>query len=198
MSQFISIDLSERNSILCGSENKYYHQRQEQRPPPHWGAGSSLTLRTPVPSLCCPEQAKWCRSLCNSMDHSQSGSSVHVILQTRILEGVAMPSSRGSGDLPNPGIRPTSYVSCIGRQVLYHWRHLGSPTAGYQHVNYTLVIKTSWGTPCKHYCPFPLPTGEAPDPSALHTVRTPGPPSWPLLLTADPRCPGCPSGFGKA
>ena len=81
-----------------------------------------------MPSLCCPEQAKWCQSLCNSMDHSQSGSSVHVILQTRILEGVAMPSSRGSGNLPNPGIRTTSYVSCIGRQVLYHWRHLGSPS----------------------------------------------------------------------
>jgi len=24
------------------------------------------------------------------------------------------------GDLPNPGIKPESHVSCIGRQVLYH------------------------------------------------------------------------------
>ena len=24
---------------------------------------------------------------------------------------------------PNPGMEPVSYVSCIGRQVLYHWRH---------------------------------------------------------------------------
>ena len=31
------------------------------------------------------------------------------------------------GDLPNPGIEPVSHVSCIGRQVLYHLRHLGSP-----------------------------------------------------------------------
>ena len=23
---------------------------------------------------------------------------------------------------PNPGMEPVSYVSCIGRQVLYHWR----------------------------------------------------------------------------
>ena len=31
------------------------------------------------------------------------------------------------GDLPNPGIEPVSlYVSCIGRCVLYHWRHLRS------------------------------------------------------------------------
>ena len=24
------------------------------------------------------------------------------------------------GDLPNPGIKPESYISCIGRRVLYH------------------------------------------------------------------------------
>ena len=24
------------------------------------------------------------------------------------------------GDLPNPGMEPVSYVSCIGRQILYH------------------------------------------------------------------------------
>jgi len=35
------------------------------------------------------------------MDSSLPGSSVHGILQARILEWVAMPSSK---DLPNPGI----------------------------------------------------------------------------------------------
>ena len=31
------------------------------------------------------------------------------------------------GDLPNPGIEPTSlYVSCIGRWVLYHLGYMGS------------------------------------------------------------------------
>ena len=34
--------------------------------------------------------------LCDLMDCSLLGSSVHEILQERILEGVAMPSSRGS------------------------------------------------------------------------------------------------------
>ena len=29
------------------------------------------------------------------------------------------------GDLPNPGIKHISYVTCIGRWVLYHYRHLG-------------------------------------------------------------------------
>ena len=29
------------------------------------------------------------------------------------------------GGLPNPGIKHISYVTCIGRWVLYHYRHLG-------------------------------------------------------------------------
>ena len=37
-----------------------------------------------------------CQTLCNPMDCSLSGSSVHGIFQVRILEWVAMPSSRGT------------------------------------------------------------------------------------------------------
>ena len=33
------------------------------------------------------------------------------------------------GDLSGPGIKPTSCISCIGRQVLYHQCHLGSPSS---------------------------------------------------------------------
>ena len=43
------------------------------------------------------------------------GSSVHVILQARILEWVATSSSRGSSQ-PKDQTR----VSCIGMQILYH------------------------------------------------------------------------------
>ena len=61
-----------------------------------------------------------CPTLCDPMDCSPPGSSVHGILQARILEWVAMPSSM---DLPDRGMEPVShYVSCIGRQVLYHWQ----------------------------------------------------------------------------
>ena len=42
------------------------------------------------------------------MDRSPPGSSVHAILQARIMEWVAMPSSRGS---PDPGIESTSLMS---------------------------------------------------------------------------------------
>ena len=37
-----------------------------------------------------------CLTLCDHMDYSPPGSSVQGILQARILEWVAMPSSRGS------------------------------------------------------------------------------------------------------
>ena len=46
-----------------------------------------------------------CLTLCNPMDCSPSGSSVHGILQGRTLEWVAIPFFRG---LPNIGIEPGS------------------------------------------------------------------------------------------
>ena len=56
-------------------------------------------------------------TLCNPMDCSPQGFSVHGILQTRILEWVTYPPP---GDLPNPGIEPTSFTStCISQSVLY-------------------------------------------------------------------------------
>ena len=46
-----------------------------------------------------------CPILCNPMDCSLPGYSVHGILQARILEWVAISSF---GDLPDPGIKPRS------------------------------------------------------------------------------------------
>ena len=43
-----------------------------------------------------PKSLQSCPTLCNAMDHSPPGFSVHGILQTRIQEWVAIPSSRGS------------------------------------------------------------------------------------------------------
>ena len=55
---------------------------------------------------------------CNPVDHSPPGSSVHGILQARILEWVALPSSRGFSDL---GFKPASHTStCFGRRLLYY------------------------------------------------------------------------------
>ena len=56
--------------------------------------------------------------------YSSPGSSVHGILQARILGWVAMPLPR---DLPDPGIELAflSSASYTGRRV--HWHHPGSP-----------------------------------------------------------------------
>ena len=68
--------------------------------------------------------AKSCLTLCDPMDCSPLGSSVHGILQARILEWVAMFSSRVSSQ-PRDKTR-ISCVSCISRWVLYQ-SHLGRP-----------------------------------------------------------------------
>ena len=59
-----------------------------------------------------------CPTLCNPIGCSLLGSSIHGILQARILDWVAMTSSRGSSHPRDQ--TPISYVSCIGRQILYH------------------------------------------------------------------------------
>ena len=55
---------------------------------------SSYHYLTPQGTQCLVIQS--CPTLCNPMDCSPPGSSVHGILQARILEWVATPSSRGS------------------------------------------------------------------------------------------------------
>ena len=76
-------------------------------------------------------KVKWkrkCQLLCGvqlfatPMDCSPPGSSVHRIFQAIMLEWVAFSLSRGSSWL-----RDQTWVSCIGRQILYHLSHPGSP-----------------------------------------------------------------------
>ena len=65
------------------------------------------------------EVAQLCLTLCNPVDCSPPGSSVHGILQERIMEWVAMPSPR---DLGNPGIGPRiSCSSCTAGRFFNHW-----------------------------------------------------------------------------
>ena len=56
----------------------------------------------------CAKLSRACLTLCNPMNCSLPSSSVYGILQARILEWIALPSSR---DLPDPGIEPTSPTS---------------------------------------------------------------------------------------
>ena len=57
-----------------------------------------------------------CPTLCDPMDFSPPGSSIHRILQAKTLGWVARPPP---GDPPDPGIEPMSPAS-PALQVLYH------------------------------------------------------------------------------
>ena len=86
-----------------------------------WGAGVS---RCELLDPCVGAKAvQSCLTLCDPTDCSPPGSSVHELVQVRMLQWVAVPSSRGSS--PSRDQTCISYISCIGRQVLYH---LGSPS----------------------------------------------------------------------
>ena len=57
--------------------------------------------------------------MCDFLQHHELySSSLHRILQARVLDRVAMPSSRGSST-PRDQTH-VSWISCIGRQILYH------------------------------------------------------------------------------
>ena len=64
----------------------------------------------------CVLVAQSCPTLCNPMDYSSPGSSVHGLLQARILEWGAIPFSMGSS-LP----RNRTQVSCIAARFFMVW-----------------------------------------------------------------------------
>ena len=61
-------------------------------------------------------------TLCNPMDCSLPGSSVHGILRARTLAWESILSFRASSQP-----RDQTQVSCVSRQILYRLRHQGSP-----------------------------------------------------------------------
>ena len=85
-------------------------------------------------SCMCAKLLQLCPTLCNPMDRNLSGSSVQGILQSRILEWVAMASSRGSFQPRDQTC--ISYASCTVRKVLYHYRHLEAP-----HLSYYCILE---------------------------------------------------------
>ena len=66
--------------------------------------------------LCCAKSLQLCPTLCNPIDWSPPGSSVHGIFKARILEQIAISFSRRSS-----WARDQTNVSWIGRRILYHW-----------------------------------------------------------------------------
>ena len=75
------------------------------------------------------------------MDCSLPGSSVHGIFQARTLEWVAISFSRGSSQ-PRDG----THISCIGRQIPYHWATRGLSLAYV--IIHTYKNGQPWGLCC--------------------------------------------------
>ena len=92
----------------------------------------------------CVKLLQSCLTLCHSIDCNPPGSFVHGILQARMLEWVAMPSSRGSSRPRNQ--THVSYIYCIGRQAL-----LPLEPPGNMHVLAYICLGTSlsWNQDCQ-------------------------------------------------
>ena len=91
--------------------------------------------------------AQLCLILCDSMDYSPPGSSVHRILQSRILQWVVISFSRESS-----WPKDWNHVSCLlcWQQILYHWA-TWKPIYMYTHAHmyvyigtYTIYIYSDW------------------------------------------------------
>jgi len=101
-------------------------------------------------SLCCAKSLQLCPTLCNPMDYSPPGSSVHGILQVRILEWLAIPSSRQSSWSRNQTC--ISYISCIGWWVLHHFSSV--------QFSHSVLSDSLWPHEPQHTtppCPSPTP-----------------------------------------
>ena len=102
----------------------------------HYGTtkGSLASPPSQPPPVCkgwCV-RAQSCLTLCNCTDYSLPGSSVHRNFQARILERVTISSA---GDLPDPGIEPTSPESPSLAGRFFTTEPLGKPTyKGYKPV----------------------------------------------------------------
>ena len=88
-------------------------------------------------------------TLCDPADCSQPGSSIHGILQARILEWVVMPPPR---DLPNPGIEPTSPVSPALQADALPLNHQGSPHWGVSLLNRQDLMVTPAASAVRFLC----------------------------------------------
>ena len=81
-----------------------------------YGSFTLRLLRNVCVCVCVCMHAQSCPTLCDSIDCSPPGSSVHGIFQARVLEPVFVSFSRGSS--PPRDQTHISCISCIDRWIL--------------------------------------------------------------------------------
>ena len=123
-------------------------------------SGESNTFQTyfrnRVCMCCCCLVTSLVQLFCHPMDCSLPAFSVHGILRQEYGRELPFPSP---GDLPDPGIE--SKVSCVGRQILYHWA-TGKPRVFFSSVQFSrsVVSDSLWPHDSQHTrppCPLPTP-----------------------------------------
>ena len=102
-----------------------------------------------------------CLTLCNPMDYNLPGSSVHGILQARILEWRAIPFSKGSS-----WPRNRTRVSCIAGTFFTIWAIREAPW-------WEVGIITVWGTGLECHHKYALYGGQQPNSLSPRPVRFP-------------------------
>ena len=133
--------------------------------------GPSVCISVTVPcksARVCASVVQSCPTLCDPTDCSPPSSSIHGILQARLLEWVAMLSSRGSS-WPRNWTR-VSHVSCISRQVLYQHHLVTAKLTNHLSTLLVSVLKLS----CSRLRALPWREAAAlrPSPLGLYEVRT--------------------------
>ena len=101
----------------------------------------SLPLSHPTALAREDHVTQWCLTLCDPMDCSLPGSSIHGVFQARILEQVAISFSRGSS-------RPrdqTKVSGIVGR--LYHLSHQG--IQNWKSLSCVQLFVTPWTVACR-------------------------------------------------
>ena len=111
----------------------------------NWVTLGTVCLRTLC--LLLKQGTQLCPTLCNLMDCSPPGSSVHEIFQARILEWVAIPFSRGSS-----WPRDWTHVSWVGRWILYPWATQEAPATLF--LNFQSSFSPSISGHHLHCCQF--------------------------------------------
>ena len=101
--------------------------------------------------MCACVCAQLCPIPCDPMNYRLPGSSVHRIFQGRILKWVAISSSRGFSQS-----RDGTCVSCIGRQIPYHWgtwedqyTHTHAHTRVLSHFSCVQLCAILWTVACQ-------------------------------------------------
>ena len=84
--------------------------------------------------VCVQCYAQLCPTLCDPMDCSLKGSSVHGVSQARIFELVIISLSRGSSQT-----RDQTHISCTGRQILDLW-----DASSVQSLSHVWLFTTPW------------------------------------------------------